>query len=261
MRTRTPAPRTLVHILHSLTLLVGTIGSLAPVPASADASRFKPVPDSSLDARVLFEPLSTTTLIRGTALRLVSRQGKVAREQFAKGFQVRVFRVAGPGKAPPALWEFEPCLVFWGKVFQFRGSNDIEEVSLGLLSGLGWLTLQEGLAPTNGRYLLVAEQLDDRSDLFRIERGHAMDRYFNNGMYFEVAAERNIDPADVVAELAAARARRDKALMSARQNDPSLTCVRSAEAVGGATVAGLGEPTCEDPPAADRDSDNAVGAV
>ncbi len=261
MRTRTPATSALVRTFYSLALLVGTAGLLAPVPVSAEASRFTPVPDRSLDARVLFEPLSTTTLTRGTALKLVPRQGKAAREQFAKGFQVRVFRIAGSDKVPAVLWEFEPCLVFWGNVFQFRGGSDVEEVNLGLLSGLGWLTLQEGRAPTNGRYLLVAEQLDERSDLFRIERGHAMGRYFDKGMYFEVEADRNIDPAAVAAELTAARARRDKVLVSAKQNDPSLNCVRSAAAAGDATVAGLGEPACEDPPLADSGHDDAVGAV
>lgn len=228
-RRRAPAVRS---VCATVVVIAGMGGLLAPTPASAEPSRFHTLPVQALDAHALFEPLRKTALPLGTALKLVPSQQAAAREHFAKGFQVRVFRVTGPGTLPAVLAEFEPCLVYLGQLFQFRGGNDLDEVSLGRLAELNWLTLQVGRAPENGRFLLVAEPLGQQHDLFRIEKGEkgqAIEKYFATGLYFEVAPDGSIGVATANAELEAARQRWSMILDAAKKNDASLDCVRTAE--------------------------------
>lgn len=204
---------------------------VAPSPAAADPSHFRSVPGQALDARTLFEPMPQTAFRLGTALKLVPRQHAQARAQFATGFQVRVFRVDGPGMRPAVLAEFDPCLVYLGTVFQFSGNSNLDEVNLGGLDDLGWLTLQEGRMPQNGRFLIVAEPLVERHDLFRVEKGSAMDRYFERGIYFEVAPGGNsIDMNTVNTALKEARQHWSRVLNEAKRNEPDLDCVHLAKA-------------------------------
>lgn len=204
---------------------------LAPSPATADPSQFRSVPGQALDARTLFEPMPQTALLFGTALKLVPRQHAQARAQFATGFQLRVFRVAGPGVRPAVLAEFDPCLVYLGTVFQFSGNRSLDEINLGRLSDLGWLTLQEGRTPQNGQFLMVAEPLVERHDLFRVEKGSAMERYFERGIYFEVAPGGEAIAMETAnAALKEARQRWSRVLHEAKRNDPELDCVHLAKA-------------------------------
>jgi hypothetical protein len=210
-------------------IIAGLVALLMSAPAAAQPSLFHSVQVQALDARSLFEPLRQTAVQHGAALKLVPRQQAAARDQFTRGFQVRVFRVTGPATRPEVLAEFEPCLVYLGTLFQFRGRSDLDEVSLGRLTDLGWLSLQSGHAPEKGQFLLVAEPLGERHDLLRIEKGLAMQKYFASGLYFEVVPEGSIAESVVKRELDAARQRWRVILASARQNDASLDCVRTAE--------------------------------
>lgn len=213
-------PRTLRRL--AARLLVPVACACLGTAAFAQASQFTPGKLHVVDARAAFAPALKTSLVTGERLPLPMGASPEARQLFRQGFQVRIFRVEGPGQLPRELRFFDPCLVFFGVVFPYAGSNAVEASVPSF--DRSWLAVADG-AVQAGHFLLVVERDGNRDPLFRLEKAR-MKAYFDAGFHFEVRPGRPLTAAEIATELEESRAYQRQVLERASLNRPDITCFR-----------------------------------
>jgi hypothetical protein len=191
--------------------------------AHAQASKFAPGKVHVVDARAAFAPALKTSLVTGERLPLPMGASPEARQLFQHGFQVRIFRLDGPGQLPRDLRFFDPCLVFFGVVFPYAGSNAVEASVPSF--DQSWLAVDANGTVQPGYFLLVVERDGNRDPLFRLDKAR-LKEYFNAGFHFEVRPGRPMTAAEIATEQQESREYLRQVMTRADLNRPDITCFR-----------------------------------
>jgi hypothetical protein len=165
----------------------------------------------------------------GNSVVLSRKSSSRAEELQRKGLQVRMFRLDPGTASQPRPWHtIGKCNVYLSVVLPLVRQVEAGESRfvLSKFEGDGWLSpnVERGKME-NGRYLIVFEQSEDMSQVFRLEKD-AKDHYFRAGfeLVLEPRPDRRYTSADVLAIHAGLEGNRNLLDGEARINDPRRAC-------------------------------------
>jgi len=228
--------------------LLGLVLCVATLDVGAEASKFTPQEVKVVPAAIAFGPIRTR-LAMGSPLVVPVGASPRARDLFDKGFQVRIFRVAGAQQLPRHIEFFDPCYIYLSSIVHFDGSKAVE-ATVSYLNDLGWLDISNGRSAEPGHFLLVVEAKGGSGSLFRLDgRKNQREQYFRSGVYFEVHAGRQVTPAEMAREAAASNVFMQKVMDLARVNSRDVRCfnLQARYARDEDELLAYAQPPCTDP--------------
>jgi|GEM_PF-3624776 len=218
--------------LHWLALTFVTIGLLPCIATAQTADRFerRDVPVIA-PANAFLDETSGKHFAHGGSVVLSRKSSVRAADLQRNGLQARIFRLDPGTSAQPRPWHrIGSCEVYQTSVLPLVRQVDIAESRfvLNTFTDDGWLSpnVDRGVME-NGRFLIVFEQSEDMSRVFRLETEHR-DGYFKTGFAFvlEPLPGRKYSAADVKSIKNALESRRGDLDAESRINDSGRVCYR-----------------------------------